>query len=463
MDVASVTPSAESGAAAHRPAVVIASWLAPFVVWVVWAAAAVIGAWWVIWHGRRFPYSDDWYLVDVLVGNQPMTGEWLWSLYDVHRLVVPRLAMIWLTRLGNGDWRTATLVNLVLLSGTAAAAILVLRRVRGRTELTDVFMPLLMVSLTVPGLSFGFQIHFTTTALAAVGVLLVMLRYGMTAPPRALWLSAGMLLILLGEGGPGLSLMPALLVWLMMAGGVLRRTRRSQGTLIMASVVLLIAGMGAYFIDFHSYSTMNARTLRQLVVALGHVASTPGGDRSSDLWPWSGIFFALVILGTAALALRALRGPKGPERQQAFAFVLFGSAVATLLLAIAYGRGGMPWIRGLEHHYIVLSLPLCCWLYVVWARFGGKVRTCAATGLAGLVFLTYSWSIYDARAFGPYLTEKTDAFESDLCAGMAPSDLAFKHNYLLYYSDITTDSTGRNAVIAGIGILREHHYGPFGC
>jgi hypothetical protein len=436
----------------RRPAVINPGWL----VWATWIATTVVATVWVVGYGRRFPYSDDWRLVDVMVGDQPMTLEWLWSQHDAHRLVVVRLVMTYLTRWAGGDFRATLVFNLVLLSVIAAAAILVLRRVRGRTKLVDAFFPIVLLSLGVDGLNYGFQMQFVCTSVAAIGVLLVMVRHGLTVPPGGLWLSAGLMLVLLGQGGPGLAMLLPLCVWLMAASIVLRRTRSVQGTLLITATALLLGGMGAYFIGFEAHSGSNAQSVSALATAIGRAASASGGDRMSDLWPWSGIGAVLLFAVTTVVLLRALRA----DRQRAIALTIFGAAVLLLVLAIAWGRGGMEWFKGLEHHYTPLLLPFLCWMYIVWDRYGGQVRAWAGVTLAGLAILIYAWGVADAQELGPYVAAEADAFNRDLCAGVPADKLAARHTHLLYYVD---DEPGRQLVANGIETLRKHRFVPFGC
>jgi hypothetical protein len=159
---------------------------------------------------------------------------------------------------------------------------------------------------------------------------------------------------------------------------------------------------------------------------------------------------------TTVVLLRALRA----DRQRAIALTIFGAAVLLLVLAIAWGRGGMEWFKGLEHHYTPLLLPFLCWMYIVWDRYGGHVRAWAGVTLAGLAILIYAWGVADAQELGPYVAAEADAFNRDLCAGVPADKLAARHTHLLYYVD---DEPGRQLVANGIETLRKHRFVPFGC
>lgn len=454
-----MTPPAP-GRRTRSPAPVGAPWLAALVVWGGWAAATLVAGVWLMVGGRRVPFADDWFVVPVIAGEWPLTFGWLWSQYGEHRVLVPRLAATQLVALSGGDFRALIAFNLVLLSATAAACVVVLRRVRGRIRLADAFFPLVLLCLTISGLNWGMNAQFVVTAAAATGVLLVIVRYGLAVPAAPLWLSLGLLLVLLGDGGTGLAMLPGLCVWLGLASLALRETRPVHGGLLLGATALLVAGIGAYFIGYEQQGRSLARSVSAFLVALGHVASVPGGDRMTDLWPWSGLVAVAVIAATVTVLVRALRRSGGEERRTGLALVLFGAAVTTLMVAIAWGRGGNEWGRGLEHHYGALLIPLACWIYVIWDRYGGSARSWATATLCAAALVAYWYGLWDARTIGPAIARDTAAFERDACAGVPTGELLARHMQVLAHVD---NEEWRQHVAGGIDVLRRHRFGPFDC
>lgn len=436
------------------------------VVWAVWAGAVAVAAMWVGRFGRRFPFADDWFVVDVLAGERPLTAGWLWSQYGEHRIVLPRLVITQLTRF-NGDFRSTLWLNLALLAAVAAAAILVMRRVRGRTALSDAFFPLLLLSLGLSGLNYGFQVHFVSVAVIAVAVLLVIVRYGLDVPAGPLWLTAALLLLLVGAGAQGLALLPGLGVWFVLAAVRLRRTRAVHAALLAVAAGGIAVAAAGYFVGYRpsaSPAGFRSKSVSDVVVAAGHALSAPGGDRMTQWWPWSGVLAAVLFAATVAVLVSGLvaasRYDGAPGRHRAVALLLFGAAVAILVLALAWGRGGMLWQRGLEHHYGALLLPYACWTYVVWDRYGRRLGRPATTTLCLAALAVYAVGAADARTSGPERNRQAAAFERDLCAGLPARELADRHIWFLYYTD---DEVGREQVAAGIETLRRHRLGPFGC
>lgn len=435
-------------------------------VWAVWVGSVVVAAEWVGRFGRRFPFADDWFVVDVLAGERPLTAGWLWSQYGEHRIVLPRLVITQLTRF-NGDFRSTLWLNLALLAALAAAAILVMRRVRGRTVLSDAFFPLLLLSLGLSGLNYDFQVHFVSVAVIAAAVLLIMVRYGLEVPAGPMWLAAALLLLLVGVGAQGLTLLPGLGAWFVLAVVRLRRTRPVQAALLAVAAVGIALGAAGYFVGYQpsaSTASFRSRSVSDVLVAAGHALSAPGGDRMTEWWPWSGVLAAVLFAATAAVLVSGLvaasRYDGAPERHRAVALLLFGFAAAILVLALAWGRGGMLWQRGLEHHYGSLLLPYACWTYVVWDRYGRRLGRPATATLCLAALAVYAAGAADARTSGPERNRQAAAFERDLCAGLPARELAGKHIWFLYYTD---DELGREQVAAGIETLRRHRIGPFGC
>ena len=76
-----------------------------------------------------------------------MSLHWLWSQHNEHRPVVSRLIMISLYRFIALDFRVGLYANAALISATAASMIVLVRRLRGHTNLVDVTLPLSILNL----------------------------------------------------------------------------------------------------------------------------------------------------------------------------------------------------------------------------------------------------------------------------------------------------------------------------
>jgi hypothetical protein len=87
--------------------------------------AAALG--FVTHFGSNVPWVDDWFQVDVLTGETPLTLEWLWIKWIDHRIPLTKLiffTLFWLT----GDLRTVFAFKVLALGALAAALIGTARR-----------------------------------------------------------------------------------------------------------------------------------------------------------------------------------------------------------------------------------------------------------------------------------------------------------------------------------------------
>jgi hypothetical protein len=191
------------------------NWGAPFFVWGIWALMLSITLAFAWRYSGYVPYSDAWYCVPYITGNEPVTAAYLWEQHGDHRIPLPKLlywALFQLTR--DGYW-VGGLVNVALLGGMALTMIWGARQLRGWHSYADAFFPLALLCWGGP---FNFVTWFQISEVAAPVVegallLLIVLRGQALTPGPALLAAFG--LVVLALCGPsGLPLVLALAVWL---------------------------------------------------------------------------------------------------------------------------------------------------------------------------------------------------------------------------------------------------------
>ena len=117
-------------------------------VWAGWILMVLTCYGCLLWFGRNIPLTEDWLLVPGLTGHDPHFWGSLWEQNSEHRVPFPRLLLIGVLRLANGDFRAGMVLNVAMLSAMAAALIGLARRVRGgRTIYADFFVPLALLHL----------------------------------------------------------------------------------------------------------------------------------------------------------------------------------------------------------------------------------------------------------------------------------------------------------------------------
>lgn len=135
--------------------------LLPLISWLALTAAAM-GL--VARYSSNVPAFDEWSMVQVATGHQPLTWAWLWSPWYVHRLPVPRLLLLGLYHATGLDFRAGCYAQAAMLSATALALMFTARKLRGRWSWTDMTIPLVILS-PVHWFNWlnGWQIQFTLT------------------------------------------------------------------------------------------------------------------------------------------------------------------------------------------------------------------------------------------------------------------------------------------------------------
>ena len=84
--------------------------------------------------------------VPILVGERPLTAEWLWKPIADHRMLVPKLILWVLARLTGGDFRASLFVAAFGLGVLAFMMIRAAASIRGSLKYTDVTFPLVLLN-----------------------------------------------------------------------------------------------------------------------------------------------------------------------------------------------------------------------------------------------------------------------------------------------------------------------------
>ena len=187
----------------------------------LWVALGIVVVWSLTFVGRyglNLPRADEWQDVWVILGDQPLTLQWLWSPHDVHRAPLSRLTRLVLYHAMGSDLRSALFFNVLVMGAAAAAMLRATARCRGAPSLLDVFFPLLLVGPShFMNFLWGFQVAFVVSS--ALFVAAIALVASMNGPPRQRDLALlGLCLVLqVLTGLNGVALALPLIVWLAVA------------------------------------------------------------------------------------------------------------------------------------------------------------------------------------------------------------------------------------------------------
>lgn len=352
------------------------SWGPSLVVWGVWAAMVLGVLVFAYRFGQPTLRGDDFYgIVPALVGEQPITLDWLWSFYGEHRLPLPRLLQLGLYRLTGFDAHAVTFFNPLALSVVAAALIWVARDLRGWTNYTDAFFPLTLLHWgQYENLVYSWQIQFITSTVIIIILLLLIARIESRPTPGIVLLIGACTLLLPLCGANGVAYVPAMVVWCSYSCITCWRLGTTADKRVAVFLgTIAVFGIVVFGLYWHGYATAGeisrSASARDLALASGKLLSTATGPVMGSLWKAYALGQLLLLSASIALGVSICR-KQAIERIRAVGLLLLG-AVLFLILAMAWGRGN----RGMERipRYATLVLPELYCVYFLWLLYGSAI------------------------------------------------------------------------------------------
>jgi hypothetical protein len=454
------------------------NWRQSVFVWTIWTTCTVTGFYVAVTCGRALPFSDDWSLVPIISGYDEISISWLWAQHNEHRIVIPKLVLVFMNRYSGADFRSVLLVNALLLSTVSALSIFVISQIRGRIAFVDGFFPLLFMHPGQAAFFWGFEFQFTSAAVLVCCISLILFYYGLTLSITAALVTGVCLILLPICGGNGLLHIPIVSIWISLrvlyvrdrhpnyAGEDNRDTivcRRNPVSLILlASVIVAICISIAYFVGYHAIShPWPTPDIRQFVSAMLHVLSAGFGFASQEFWPIGGIATAIFVAGSFFQAGTIALDRRAPCLQRCRASDVCALIVAFMPVAagVAYGRGGQPWQA--TSHYSTLALPILYWSFISWTS-GTRRPLAHVVQVTVLLAMGIFWAMYMdvAIRYGRIQAIRTAEIERELQRGVLSDIIVDRYILDLFYIDVPE---ARKQVKEGIDDLRKTrmpHYGP---
>jgi hypothetical protein len=426
-------------------------------VWAVWAFFSWRVIDFVRTYGVNFPYYDEWELMPALAGTQPITLKWLWSQHNEHRIFIPRLIYLAVTRLTRYDFRAGMFFDALILIASAAALILTIRRIRGRTEYTDAFFALVVLNLgQTQNLTNSFQVAFVAGTLLTMTALVLSMHARQLGFRSAIGLGICAMLLPL-VGGHGLALVPALSLCVVVTGWRLRNEAGGKWRMLVvwALAVVAIALTAYYFVGYtrppkHRISHSLPTTLDAAVQFL----SIGAGLAAKLGWPQTRYLF-LALTGGSALALVAVLRRRPEERGRAIRLLLFLAGMVCLALGISWARSAL-WPGALfESRYVTLATPFWCAIYFVWELVDWvELRVFVQTLL---LFCATVLAVANLQLAAPEAAGHRDVRQTvltDVRAGVPLGELVRRHYGHMYYG-------GADVLTERLRMLRAKHIGVF--
>jgi len=365
----------------------------PVLVWAVWGAMTAATILLIQQHTRNIPYMDDFMLVSVMSGHEPVSLRWVWAQHNEHRPVISRLILAGLYRFIAKDFRLGIYFNAGLLSMAAASMLLLAHRLRGYTSVTDAVLPLSILNVgQVEALLISFSLNLFLTAWISVE-LIVAAGLADRRPGWRLALRFGLFLVLLPLcGGSGLVMLPPLVLWLAgyvawgwWSGRELGGATRAIGLWLLMScsavVALYLSGYSKP-VDLPPAPSLAAVAFTTLeYLSLVVCPNVPG-----YWWP-AGLTVVLLVAATLLrLTVVGLRAPG--ERPRALGLIAVILSMLSVAAAVGLSRSGHGPGFGLASRYVTIAAPLLSALYVAWLAYGpAPARWMVHVSLLALVCL----------------------------------------------------------------------------
>ena len=365
----------------------------PVLAWAVWGAMTAAMILLIQQHVRNIPYMDDFMLVSVMSGHEPVSLRWTWAQHNEHRPVISRLTLAGLYRFIDKDFRVGMYFNAGLLSAAAVSMLLLARKLRGYTSVTDAVLPLSILNLgQAENLLISFSLNLILTAWISVELIAAAGLAG-RRPGWRLALRFGLFLVLLPLcGGSGLVMLPPLVLWLAgyvawgwwsgrEPGGAARAIGLWLLMACSAVVALYLSGYSkpAYVPPAPSLAAAASTTLEYLSLVV--CPNVPG------YWRPAGLIVVLLVAATLLrLAVVGLRAPG--ERPRALGLIAVILSMLSVAAAVGLSRSGLGPGFGRTGRYIAIAAPLLSALYVAWLAYGpAPARRVVHAGLLALVCL----------------------------------------------------------------------------
>jgi hypothetical protein len=322
------------------------------------------------------PWADEWELSPVVAGREPFNWHWLWKPANEHRAPLTRLEVLVLGRLARWDMRPAHYVNLGLLALGSLVLMLAARAVRGRADLADTLLCLLVLSPW----QFETVLQYVYSYAMALALMCLAVSAVMTGwPSRSLGrlgLYFVLLLAITLSGGPPGNLWALGLGGAVVARGWLDRKpgRWKCGALVGLAVVGAVSGVMLVSIPHYAiYDHLRGGSVPAVARAMIKLSVSWVGTPLRYLGYW-----ALLPLGISGLYIlgHILADLRRSWRARSFAGANLGAwldlaivHVTTVAVAamIGYGRGscGPIWLIS---HYSTLMIPFLAVTYLLLVR-----------------------------------------------------------------------------------------------
>ena len=436
-------------------------------VWGVWLIMMITDLYILAKLGRVFPLNEDWWLVAPMTGNEPNLFQWYWVQNSEHSIPFPRLILMSLLKISQGDYRAGMLFNICIIGALAGALIWVARAARGgRTRFADAFFPIALLHIgNAENLLWCWQLtQVVPTVLTCVMLLVLVSNRAFTAPTSAIVGGATLVLLPL-SGSHALLFAPSLSLWFGYWGlrawraATAGRPTRWIGGYWIGAAILSLAFTGLYFLRYTRPSWRPADpTIPQALETAAKFLAMGLGPAVRTSWALAIVALVGLLAAGAGVAALAVLRRNGQERYRALAILIFFGNIVLLALATGWGRAtAIQSVYGqYPLRYVLMAVPALLVAFFAWDLYGpSKLRALLPTGLFVGICLLLPLNTLHGLNWLYWFPDRDQALAQDLKAGYSAEVLAERHQGLLLHWVEPSE------IARYMHMLREAGIGPF--
>jgi hypothetical protein len=416
----------------------------------------------VFFYGRNIPLAEDWHMVAPLTGNEPNLARWLWTQNNEHRVPLPKIILLFLLKLTNGDFRVGMVLTILCMGLLSAWLIKVFNTIRGgRTIYSDAFFPVLLLHIgNWENFYWTWQFTFVLATMLTCVLISIVVSYKGLMNTRQAIIAAMCMIFLPLCGANGLLYLLPVFPWLAFEGYLhfhLKETEASKriGIILLSAAALTVLIVIGYFIGYERpqwyrpspgiFTTLKT-SIKFMALAFGPTASASWG-----LW---GFLAVLITISTTALLLLSILKFGQAEVRRAFWLLLFLGGNVIFALAIGYGRATMVPKVGLPIRYVLLAVPTLIICYGSWQLYGSRVtRKIIQWGLFIIMLFLLFHNTRKGFFWRNWYLKGADAVLQGIKKGVPRSELVTRHQKFLLHWD-------RDVLTNGMQQLKQAGMGP---
>lgn len=381
----------------------------------------------VIWLLNRvnFPEMDERGVIEQAVGLLPVTWDWLWSQHNEHRIPLPKLVLVYFSRLTDRTQDYFILLNWSMVLASIIFMFKTVENILGRLPKWAALIPLFLMSpMQGQNMYIAFQVVFVMVLFFLATCLYFL---SQNNEPMSKTSQTFFGLSLVGLPLCGASGIPtALMVSTFVVFDIFINKEKVFRRLPLLLFALLSFGASVlYFVGYEHppYHPKPDSLLGAVPIALEMLTLLLSGDFMTGSYPYALLLGSVVLVGSLLFIGYELKSRKMTEWGPA----VLAASLLGLALSIGYSRAPFNELAGFAQRYAFLVgplLPLSLAGFTYFSKnwpFWLKRTSLAAACLLG---------IYAARQ-GTHnqhqLHRRYRDLKVDVAAGLSVSDIAEKH------------------------------------